>query len=150
MESLVANTLMPDFISAYLNAPDGLGRLMAHARLLNRLQSAYVAAIPDYLGQTSRVANYKQGVVIIHAESGGVAVKLRQLTPSLVNVFAGLGIECGSVQVRVQPVPEQPEEPPRTHRALTPNARHNLEELAAGMADSPLRHALESLLEHSA
>ena len=141
---------MSDFITTYLDAPEGLGRLMAHARLLNRLQSAYADAVPAYLGQASRVANYKQGIVVIHTESGGVAVKLKQLTPSLTDVFLRIGVECSGIQVRVQPAQDAPEERPRTHRALTPGARQGLGELAAGMTDSPLRHALESLLKHSA
>ncbi|QEL65994.1 hypothetical protein OTERR_25180 [Oryzomicrobium terrae] len=141
---------MPDFINAYFDAPNGLGRLMAHARLLNRLQSAYADAVPAYLGQASRVANYKQGIVVIHTESGGVAVKLKQLSPSLTDVFLGIGVECSGIQVRVQPGPEAPEERPRPQRALTSGARQGLGELASGMADTPLRRALESLLKHSA
>lgn len=141
---------MPNFINAYFDAPDGLGRMMAHARLLKRLQAAYEQAAPAYLGQASRVANYKQGMVVIHADSGGVAVKLKQLSPSLTGVFLGMGIECSGIQVRVQPAQEGPEARPRPNRALTPNARQGLGELAAGMADSPLRRALESLLKRSA
>jgi predicted nucleic acid-binding Zn ribbon protein len=54
-----------------------------------------------HLAQASRVANYKSRVVVIHASSGAVATKLRQMAPTLATELSKRGLECTSVQVKV-------------------------------------------------
>lgn len=139
---------MHDSIQNFLNATNGAGSVVAHARLLIKLQHIYGNMAPSYLSQASTVANYKQGVVVIHADNGAVAAKLRQMATTLANDFCKLGVECNDVQIRVQvsQIPRQARISPQ--RALSARAGGTLDELSKKLPDSPLRNALETLLTH--
>ncbi len=141
---------MQNSIEHYLEATDGAGKLMSHARYLVKLARIFREIAPPHLYQASTLANYKSGVVIIHAHSGAIASKLRQLAPTLTAGFARKGVECTDVQVKVQ-APENPEQTLHpSQRPLTTNARGSLEHLRDTLPDDPLRQAIEQLLVRSA
>lgn len=104
----------PDYLTHYLEAADGAGRLMAHARLLIRLRKTYQEIAPTYLHRASVLANYTHGtsdrIVLIYAHNGAIAAKLRQIAPRLAEGFCKSGVECNEVRIKVQ-VPETA--PPR-------------------------------------
>ena len=60
-------------LDAYLNSAGGLARLSAHAGRLVKLQRVFEEIAPSFLAASSRVANFKLGKVVIHADSGAVA-----------------------------------------------------------------------------
>ncbi len=122
---------------------------MAHARLLQKLGRIYRDTVPGHLGAASRVANFKSGTVVIHADNGAVAVKLRQMAPSLTREFSGRGIECTGVTVKVQALDISQQSSSPAGRPLPAGARQNLGRLAEGLPDSPLREAIEQLLARS-
>lgn len=137
---------MQDSIQNFLSTSDAAGSVMAHARLLIRLRLGYAKFAPAALSQSSTVANYKQGIVVIHADNGAVAAKLRQIATTLANDFCKMGIECNDVQIRVQA--SQPPEKIRTlpHRPLSVRASGALDALAKDLPDSALKQALQNLL----
>lgn len=115
------------------------------------LQQIYARAAPHHLAEASQVANYKMGSVVIHATNGAVAAKLRQLLPSLREVFCSSGAEVTGIQVKVQgrdpvvaprhPVPE---------RVISRCSASDIAALADTLpTDSPLRAALGRFLEHA-
>lgn len=83
-------------------ADANLARLSSHAQLLLELQRAFVIETP--LARNSRVANYKLGRLIIYAENGAVATKLKQIEPRLIAFFRQITSEVTAIDVRVQPV----------------------------------------------
>ncbi|MDE2585101.1 MAG: DUF721 domain-containing protein [Betaproteobacteria bacterium] len=142
---------MHDSVEKYLNAADGAAKVLAHARLIMRLRGAYEAFAPTYLGQASSVANIKQGIVVIHADNGAVAAKLRQMAQSLAREFLKLGFECSGVEIKVQgrPRPAAPSGP--ISRPLSRRSSAELSELAASLpANSPLKAGLEHFLRRIA
>ena len=74
---------MQNSLEDFLEAPDGAGKVLAHARLLLRLTRLYQTIAPAHLAAASHLANYKSGIVVIHATNGAVATKLKQLAPTL-------------------------------------------------------------------
>lgn len=140
----------PKPLNNYLADSDGAGRLMAHVALLRKLARIYENTAPEHLGQASRVANYKSGTVVIHADNGAVAVKLRQMAPTLAREFSNRGVECSGVQVKVQALEISSHSSTPPHRPLPARAGRELADLAGGMPDSPLREAIETLLRRSA
>lgn len=136
----------PDSLNHYLASSEGAGRLMAHARLLQKLARIYCDAVPDHLGASSRVANYKSGKVVIHADYGAVAVKLRQMAPTLTREFSLRGVECNGVTVKVQGLEIAEHSHAPAARPLSGGTCKHLESLAAGMPPSPLRDAIDTLL----
>lgn len=138
-------------LDAYLNSADGLARLSAHAGRLVKLQRFFEEIAPSYLAASSRVANFKLGKVVIHADSGTVAAKLRQMLPSLLDEFSLKGAEVTEIQVKVQPIHGAPQHyKPLKAPAVGASAKTGLSRLADGLpADSPLKEALERLVKRS-
>ena len=141
---------MQNSLEHYLEATDGAGKLMAHARLLVRLTRLYRDIAPPHLAQASTLANYKSGTVVIHAHSGAIAAKLRQLATTLAEGFSKRGIECNGVQVKVQAREKPAQSTPSTLKPLTSGAVGALQGLRDTLPGSPLRTALDDLLARSA
>jgi len=141
---------MQNSLENYLEAADGAGKVMAHARLLNKMTHLYQEIAPTHLGQASRLANYKSGIIVIHAVSGAVAAKLRQLAPTLAEGFSTRGVECNGVQVKVQACKINTQSRASTQKPLSSRTSTTLEGLRDSLPDSPLRAALEALLAHAA
>lgn len=141
---------MQNSLENYLETADGAGKVMAHARLLVKLTHLYQEIAPTHLGQASSLANYKSGIIVIHAVNGAVAAKLRQLAPTLAEGFSKRGIECNGVQVKVQARKINTQSKASTLKPLSSRASRTLESLRDSLPDSPLRAALETLLTHSA
>lgn len=141
---------MQNPLEIYLDAADGAGNVLAHAKLLIKLSKLYQKVAPLHLGQASCLANYKSGVIVIHAASGAVAAKLRQLAPTLAGSFSKMGIECNDVQVKVQARQISKQSSTSTQKPLSATASRELENLCASLPSSTLREALQSLLTRAA
>ncbi|MCP5269473.1 MAG: DUF721 domain-containing protein [Zoogloeaceae bacterium] len=141
---------MPHSLDDFLLGSQAAGNVMAHARLLQKLAHIYQQVAPDYLGRTSRVANLKSGTVIIHADNGAVAVKLRQMAPSLASEFAKRGFECNGVQVKVQAIEIAGHSPAPMGHQLPMAASKALLALAEELPASPLREAIQTLVARAA
>ena len=137
---------MQKSLENYLEATDGAGKVLAHARLLIKLANLYQKIAPAHLSQASTLANYKSRIIVIHATSGAVAAKLRQLAPSLADGFSKKGIECNGVQVKVQAPEINTQSMTSTQKPLSIKTEQSLCELRDHLPQSPLRNALEKLL----
>ncbi|MEW5887494.1 MAG: DUF721 domain-containing protein [Pseudomonadota bacterium] len=138
-------------LDAYLHSADSLARLRAHAQRLVELQRVYADIAPAYLAESSRVANHKQGKLVIHADNGAVAAKLRQIVPSLCDEFGKRGFEVTEIQVKAQPLEVKHQAGRwRTAISVSAHAKNRLSALASSLpADSPLKAALENLVRRS-
>jgi hypothetical protein len=138
-------------LKEHLAAADAFARIAEQASRLQRLQTLLEAALPAYLLPGTRVANLKRGKVVIHADSGAVAVKLRQLAPRLAEGFIQQGQEVTGIEVRVQ----ARRRPTAGTRAQAPRTIGNkpklaLTSLASGLEeDSPVRRAILKLLSNT-
>lgn len=141
---------MQKSLENYLEAAEGAGNVMAHARLLVKLTHLYQEMAPKHLGQASRVANFRSGTVVIHANNGAVAAKLRQLAPTLVNGFSKRGMECTEVLVKAQAMEIRDQSRTSTQKPLSSTTRGTLAGLAVALPASPLRAAVETLLARAA
>lgn len=135
-------------IDRFLGGGDTLSRLQAHAGRLMRLQRQLEALLPDYMAAACKVANLKGEDLVIHVESAGLAVKLRQAVPSLLADFARAGVILRDIKVKVA-VPEyRPAPPPVEVRHVSETTRSGMAELAATLpADSPLAKALKRFVK---
>lgn len=135
----------------YLAAADAFARLSEQASRLQRLQTLLDAALPAYLAPGARIANLKQGKVIIHTDSGAVAVKLRQLAPRLAEGFIQQGQEVTGIEVRVQARRRTSTGArQKSPKILGERPKQALTSLASGLEeDSPIRRAIEKLLKNT-
>ena len=141
---------MPNTLEDFLESADGAGKVLAHARLLLRLTHLYAEIAPAHLRQASTIANYKSGIIVIHATSGAVAAKLRQLAPSLADGFSKRGVECNGLQVKVQAHKSETQSRTSTQKPLSTQTSQELTQLRNALPEGSLRDALETLLERSA
>jgi hypothetical protein len=126
-------------------------QVMAHATEVMKAGRIYQQIAPPALARVSRVANLKAGVVIIHAEHGAAANKLKQQATHLIENFGRRGIECSGIEIRVQPSPIKETETVATQKPLSEQALTSLAEAAQTMRDgSPLKARIESLIQHVA
>lgn|SRR5574340_1822035 len=138
-------------LDAYLHTADPLARLRAQAERLIRLQRVFTDIAPASLRDACRVANYKSGKVVIHADNGAVAAKLKQSVPTLVDEFCKRGCEVTEIAVKVQPPPERaPQEKLRTAASVSTCTKGKLRDLADALpAESPVAAALRRLVQRS-
>lgn len=135
----------------HLAAADAFARIAEQASRLQRLQVLLDAALPAYLLPGTRIANLKRGKVVIHADSGAVAVKLRQLAPRLTESFIQQGHEVTGIEVRVQARRRTGAGIRQTSpKTLGIRPKQALTSLASGLEeDSPIRRAIEKLLRNT-
>ena len=138
---------MSRLIQRFLGSGEALARLQDHAARLRRLQGTLEAALPAALAEQCRVANCKDGTLVVSTRNGATAVRLKQMLPSLLEHFARTGHVLDTIKVKVG-TPEQVEwraPPPERHISAT--AKQGLSAFAESLpADSPLREALERLV----
>jgi len=134
----------------YLNSDATTSRIMAHARLLQKLSRRFEAVAPAGLRHAARVANYKSGTIVIHTDNGAVAAKIRQMSQRLCNELSKGGAECSALEVKVQPRQIPYQSTSSTLKPLSGKAFGLLESTADNLPDGPLRKALKNLLERAA
>lgn len=137
-------------LQRYLGSGDALAKLQDHAARLRRLQGAFARILPPLLASSCQVGNFKDGVLVVFAQGNAVAVKLKQMTPSLITRLTDSGHPLTAIQVRVAVHRAPPHRPAPQNRSISENGRRSLELLAASLpADAPLRAALERLSRRS-
>ena len=135
-------------LQEHLVSGDHLARLASHAQRLLQFQHSLEASLPAALAPHVRVANFRLGVLFVHAANGAVAAKVRQLGPRIANELSIKGVKITQIEVRVQAgIQKSPKQ--KHQRPALPGSRQKqgLTALARGLpADSPLRSALDRLL----
>ena len=132
-----------------LQADEAVARLAAHAGNLLKLQRIIDATLPTSLLRSCRIANYKLGIVFLHADNAAVAAKLRQMAPSLCEQLRSSGREITEIRVKLQPQTPGTPAPEQEYRSpIGLQAKQGLTKLSMTLpGDSPLRAAIERLLK---
>lgn len=139
---------MAKSLQEHLVSGGSMARLVAHADRLRLLQHQLETALPAALKPHARVANFRLGKLSIHADSGGIAAKIRQLGPSIASQLSNQATEITQIEVRVQPLATNLPHPPHERPSL-PGAKQKqgLTLLTQDLPrESKLRIALECLL----
>jgi len=137
-------------LNRYFAAGDALARLQDHARALMRAQEALRGMLPQPFAAACSVANLRDGKLVVHARNGGVASRLRQMVPSLVQGFATRGHPVQAIEVKVGLVVEPEPPPPPAPREIGEAGRRSMEAFVQQLPeDSPLRASLQRLLDRS-
>ena len=139
---------MPHRLNAFLASTEELRQLSSKAKQVNILQQHYKLLAPPSLLQGSRILQLKQKVVIIAADNGAVAGKLRQMTGELISLFQARGCEITGIQIKVQVTAPPPVGSPQP-RILSKAAQDTLTKLEENLADSPLKTALRRLAKRN-
>ena len=130
---------------SFLSAAPNLQALLQQAQKLLVLQKTWNEVAPKPLAAASRVGAVRQQTLIVYANNGAVAGKLRQLVPSLLEKIQKRGIEITAIRVDVQVEAPPPGKKPKD-LAVSPNALSSLGKLEQSLEDSPLKNALHTLI----
>lgn len=89
-------------LSALLSNTAGLSALTRASQRISALQRLYTVCAPPELTQASRVINEHDGMLVIAADNGAVAAKLRQITPRLLKNLQKQSAEVTGIRVQIQ------------------------------------------------
>lgn len=131
---------------SFLNAAPNLQTLLQQAQKLLALQQAWNEVAPKPLAAASKVGALRQQTLIVYANNGAIAGKLRQLVPSLLEKIQKRGVEITAIRVDVQVEALPPGKKPKD-LTVSHNALSSLEKLEQSLADSPLKNALHTLIQ---
>jgi len=96
-------------IDRILSADNELQPVLAKARQIRALGGLVDGFFPPDLAHQVRVANCREGELVLNAANPAAAAKIRLLAPSLVRYLAKQRWQVNSVSVRVQPTASQRE-----------------------------------------
>ncbi|MEZ5576819.1 MAG: DciA family protein [Candidatus Competibacteraceae bacterium] len=133
-----------------LRRPQGtLGRLMARADRLNRLNRIFRAYLPPHLHDHVVLVRLDQDDWTVHADSSSWATRLRYALHNIRETLGQqLGIPLPKPRVRVVP-PDFPPRPRRPRLTLTQRNAKLLEVTARNVPDPRLSAALRRLAQHA-
>lgn len=126
----------------YLDELPGLKGLRSEALRLATMQRTVTSVLPADLAASVRVSRHASGALVIAAESGALAAKIRQLAPRLLTALKNQGVEVTTIRVVAQAGGMAPALEGRPRPRLPGCAAAPLEELAGRLAPSPLRSAV--------
>lgn len=133
----------------FLQRDGGSAQVLAHARLLLKLSRRFEAVAPAAFRHAARVVNYRSGVIVIHAENGAVAAKIRQMSRRLCDELSRGGAECNDIEVKVQPRQSPFQSRSLLQKGLSGAALASVGALAADLPAGPLREALGRLAQRT-
>lgn len=134
----------------YLDSDAAASRVMAHARLLLKLSRHFEAIAPAGFRDAAHVANYKSGKIVIHADNGAVATKIRQMSQRLCDELSKRGAECTGIEVKVQPRLIPCQSTSSTKKPLSEKTCTVLRSTSENLPKGALRDALDRLLKRAA
>ena len=131
-------------VGLLLNSLPELQALNQELRQLAALQSALAEILPGNLAANSSVALVKAGELILSADNGAVAAKLRQMAPRLLLFLRQQGFQVTGIRLQVQ-VGVRDNPLPQKQISLSSDAREAIGLLSDRLGPSPLKTALERL-----
>jgi len=133
-------------INFYFNTSDRLRSLTREAQRNAELHQVLVNIAPPQLTQACCVKQLRDGTLTLLAENAAIAAKLKQLAARLLVAYRKQRSEVTSIRIEVQV--SKVTAPPATTREpkrLSIETIENIEKLAGGLEDSPLKQALTSM-----
>ena len=130
-------------LSALIIDNAGLTALTRATQCIAAMQRLYAICAPPDMAGASRVVNKQDGMLVIAADNGAVAAKLRQQAPRLLKNLQKQGAEITGIRVQVQV--ERTGPAPRAQVQKTPltiDSIDNFERLSKQVKDPDLRSAL--------
>ena len=137
-----------DFYLGTLRLTPEHQRLFSHVEKLTEMQRVFTKIMPPDLGSHCALGGLSEGSLTICANNGAIAAKLRHMLPSLLLKLQAAGYEVTAIRIAVQAnyrdIPGN--DLSARKREIDKGGIKSLHVLAAGLENSPLKTAVESLL----
>ena len=127
-------------------------QLFAYAETIGAMQRVLMKMLPPSLAQYCALSGFSGGNLTICADNGATATKLRQMLPSLLLEFQATGYEVTAIRIAVQANYRNTQGRKffRKNRSIGSAGIENLNTLASGLPESPLKTAIQSLAKKTA
>ena len=130
-------------LSALIIDNAGLTALSRATQCIAALQRLYAVCAPPDIVRASRVVNNHDGMLVIAADNGAVAAKLRQQAPRLLKNMQKQGVEITGIRVQVQVERSNPATRTRVQKTPLPvDSIDDFENLSKQVKDPDLSSAL--------
>ena len=137
-------------LAGSLKQHPSLQHVLAQGERILRVSRLYESVVPAALFRVSRVANFKSGIVVIHADHCAAATKLKQLSRHLTDELVKRGVECTGIEIRVQDAPQHNTQTVAKQKPLSEQALAIMQNVAQKLGtDDPLRQQIETLIERA-
>lgn len=123
-----------------------LSRLTAAAQELMALDRAFKKLIPPALAEACRAVRIRDDELVLHADNGIVAARLRMTAPGLLPQLAERGYPASKVKVKVTLQQAQPKR--AKWLAISENALDGMEQAADCIGNPEVKRALARLIAH--
>jgi len=133
-----------DRIGLLLRQLPELQGLTRQVKRLSALQATLADALPANLAGSVALAIAETGELVLYADNGAVATKLKHLAPRILIFLQQRGIEVTGIRVQMQ-VGIRHNPLPQKQIFLSPEGRKAIQNLAKRIESSPLKTALEQL-----
>ncbi len=130
--------------------PESLQAVLAHTQHLETLNRVLRDCLPAPLNQHCQVANLRNNILILHADSSAWALKLRYNNRTLLQQLRQKGLPAlNSLEVKVRPRNLAIACPDKTrHAHMSKRTAQLLDGIAENIADIRLKTALQRLARH--
>jgi hypothetical protein len=129
--------------SALIVETAGLSALNRATQRISALQRLYSVCAPPELSRASRVVGDHNGTLVIAADNGAIAAKLKQIMPRLLKNLQKQRAQVTGIRIQVQVSGQQPAPRVYTEKTALPiDLIENFEELSGRVKDPGLRSAL--------
>jgi hypothetical protein len=127
------------------NRNPGLGQLLAHARILDRLDQILTSILDPALSPHCQVAEYRNHCLILVCSNATFATRLRMISQQLLDSFREEG-ESGieRIEIRIAPV-NRPEPEVRKQRNLSSAAIQALGRFASDSGDADIQAIFDKI-----
>lgn len=124
-----------------------LSQLANEARALMALDTVFRRLLPAPLSDYCRAVRIRDGELVVYADNGVVAARLKLIGPGLLPALTDRGYPASRIRVKVDIRFKPPVKPVKT-LALSPAALECIEDAAASVANPLVSGALARLLAH--
>ena len=127
------------------NRNPGLGQLLAHARILNRLDQILTSILDPDLSPHCQVAEFRNHCLILVCSNATFATRLRMISQQLLDSFreeGKFGIE--RIDIRIAPV-NRPQPKVRKQRNLSSAAIQALGRFASDSGDADIQAIFDKI-----
>ena len=134
-------------VGKFLAESGKLKTLSRAARRVAELEQLLSETTPRAFSGAIRIKGIRAGTLVVAADNSAVAAKLRQLAPRLLTYIRERDSEVTGIRFEVQPVHGAGACPAASRKQpIGATALAGLQALGAGLADSPLKQAVERLV----
>jgi hypothetical protein len=141
MPFVKVSTMSDKRVGLLLDSLPELQALNRELQQLAALQSALAEMLPGGLATSASVALLKAGELILVADNGAAAAKLKQMAPRLLTSLRQRGYDITGIRLQVQ-VTIRDNPLPQKQISLSSAARQAINSLSEQISPSPLKDAL--------